>query len=243
MAGLDFSALELDTLVLDWDGTLFRSFPAVIEAYKVISREMAGRELDVKWFKQIYSTDYIQNLRALGIPDSRAKESGQLFFENFEPATDSCRLFPGVERVIKGLAEQFPKMGIYTVSRRAQLIKHLRKNHLERFFQVLIGYDDLLERDEKGPLIKPHPHGLQLALKKLGSKPERTAYIGDGIIDYKTGRNAKVALVGLCTYGDFEKPEFLRALNADMYFEEPSQLLQLGEFQGKCCLIIIKTLF
>lgn len=229
---MECNSSGIDTLILDWDGTLFRSFPAVVEAYKPISLELAGKELDIEWFISIYSPDYKQNLKNLGIPESQAERANKIFFEHFEPASDACKLFPGIERVVEGLSRYFPRMGIYTMSRKVQLEKHLKNKGLARFFHASVTEDDLIcPGRTKSSLRKPNSFGLDLAISRLNSSPERTAYIGDAKIDFDTGRNAQVALVGLCTYGGFEKPEAIRALPADIYFDDPDQLLQLGEFR------------
>lgn len=223
--------LELDTLVLDWDGTIFNSFPAVIQTYIPLYKELAGGDLDTKWFSGVYSSNPQKNLETLGIDLSKSPRAMEIFFEHFPHLSKNCIPFKGMEAILEELSLRFPKMGICTYSKRGDVKILLEKHRLERFFQVVVGFEDLTEKDERGVLKgKPHPQSLNLTLQTLGAVPEKTVYVGDAEIDYGAGRRAGVKLVGLCTYGKFEKEQDLRDLNADIYFETPEKLLQLREF-------------
>jgi phosphoglycolate phosphatase-like HAD superfamily hydrolase len=226
--------LELDTFVTDWDGVIMDSFPAVIQTYVPLFRELTGRELDTEWFARVYSADPKKNLETLGIPLSDLPRAMEIFFEHFPMLCRECKPFDGVKRVLEGLAIYFPKIGICSYGKRKDIECLLRNHDLGRFFQAIVGFEDLTDKDENGvPLGKPHPQCLQLALQRLGSVPEKTAYVGDAQIDYEVGKRVGVRLVGLCTYGRFEREGDLRALGADMYFENPEKLLQLGEFRAR----------
>ena len=65
------------------------------------------------------------------------------------------------------------------------LREHLQSNSLEKYFSAVVGQEDC---DEK----KPSPKPILLALEKMGSKPESSAYVGDMEEDIIAAKRANV---------------------------------------------------
>ena len=52
----------------------------------------------------------------------------------------------------------------------------LEKFDIKDYFDIIVAYDDIVER-------KPDPEPINIALKKLGSKPETNLMLGDTRFD------------------------------------------------------------
>jgi len=64
---------------------------------------------------------------------------------------------------------------------------------------------------------KPHPEGLELALKQLDSRPEETAYVGDAPEDIEMGRRGNVLTVGVRS--NYPSSARLLSVEPDIYLK------------------------
>jgi phosphoglycolate phosphatase-like HAD superfamily hydrolase len=82
-------------------------------------------------------------------------------------------------------------------------------------FEVVICNEHMINK-------KPHPEGLETALRKLKSSTEQSCYVGDSPEDIEMGRRAQVLTVGVrSTYPTSWK---VRNANPDIYLEHFAEL-------------------
>lgn len=98
--------------------------------------------------------------------------------------------FDGVYETIQALHEQGYKMAIVSTKIRDTVIKGLRLTKLDKFFDVVVGLDDVKHA-------KPDPEPLQKALQQLGSTPDEALMIGDNSHDILGGKNAGTKTAGV----------------------------------------------
>ncbi len=91
----------------------------------------------------------------------------------------------GIEEVLKKLKQLGFKLGVVTNKARKSTDKCLKMTKLDRFFDVVIGFDDVSEG-------KPSPEGLNKAMNLLNVNKESTLYVGDNVIDDLCAKNAGV---------------------------------------------------
>jgi len=65
-----------------------------------------------------------------------------------------------------------------------------RRENLLRFFQVIVGGEDVSAH-------KPDPQGLLAAVDRLGSRHAATLYVGDSVTDAETAKRAAVPFVAV----------------------------------------------
>ena len=70
---------------------------------------------------------------------------------------------------------------------------------------------------------KPHPEGLETAMRALGCASAATCYIGDSPEDIEMGKRAKVFTVGVRS--DYPTSWKLKSHNPDIFLESLSDLL------------------
>ena len=117
-----------------------------------------------------------------------------------EIMVDHTSLLPGVAEAMTRLRAQGWRLGIVTTKYRYRVEAVLKRDGLAEAFGTVIGLEDV-------PAPKPDPHGLNLAVERLGTTPARAFYVGDSLTDAETARAAGVPFVavlsGMTTVADF----------------------------------------
>ncbi len=196
----------LKAVVFDLDNTLYdyTNANAVAEPYML---EYAAKKygMDVEKFHQAWQEGkritkellpdtgakhsrslYFQHaLEVLGInPIGDAWELGELFWQKF---VENIQPYPGAVAMLKRLKEQGIKTAICTDM--TADVQHLKLIKLG-----LKPYIDALVASEENGMEKPHGRMFQLALDKLGAKPEEAIMVGDSLPkDVQGGRSIGMA--------------------------------------------------
>jgi pyrophosphatase PpaX len=167
---------QLDAVVWDYDGTLvatrFADEAAVAELIRRDPAAAAGAE--VFWATE--GQPILQRL-ALAWP-GRVAEVLPLFDRRVRP-----HLHRGVSDVLAELHARGLAMGVVSSRRREPLEWGLAACGLRRYFDVVIGLEDV-------SVPKPDPEGLLKAVRRLGAAPSRAVYIGDSEVDVEAGHRA-----------------------------------------------------
>ncbi|MFO7679898.1 MAG: HAD family hydrolase [Chloroflexota bacterium] len=180
---------SLQTLLFDLDGTLLDSFAAHYGAYEIMLPQF-GVEVSKERFFEVYSPDWLETYRLLGLPEALWEEADEVWLEAVR--TIECKPFPEAEAVLAQLAKRF-KLGLITSGSKDRVHRDLAQTNLSDFFEVIITGGDV-DRP------KPDPQGIHLALAALGMEGETAVsavYIGDTLVDYETARAAGLPFIGI----------------------------------------------
>ncbi len=187
----------MDLLIFDLDGTLIDSRLDLANAVNATRAHMGMPALENE---RVYT--YVGNgapvliRRSLGDQATEAEvEEGLEFFLEYyrEHALDFTALYPGVRTALDRLMEAGKKMAVLTnkpVRMSRAIVDGLGVGR--HFFQVYGGNSFEFK--------KPNPIGVDALIREVGAVRERTAMIGDSIVDVQTGRNARVFCCAV-TYG------------------------------------------
>jgi pyrophosphatase PpaX len=126
--------------------------------------------------------------------------------------------FDGVYETIQELHEQGYKMAIVSTKIRDTVIKGLRLTKLDKFFDVVVGLDDVNHA-------KPDPEPLQKALQQLGSTPDEALMIGDNSHDILGGKNAGTKTAGVAWSA--KGKEYLAQFEPDYMLEHIQDLFDI----------------
>ena len=145
----------------------------------------------------------------------------------FRKSIGLVHLYPGVESMLNALHARGIKLGIVTqkvrslqVERRpAGASQELTEMGVVDLFSIIVGFEDVTN-------YKPHPEGVELALRQLGVAPQGTLVVGDSAADIGA---AKAAGCWSChaTWGILAADEPLDDFGADMVAETPEAILRL----------------
>lgn len=175
------AAAPYRTLIVDLDGTVADTFPAMQAAYSgAAGRAIPDQELLRLFGPGAGTEDDI--LAQLGVPADRLEH----WYSVYTAAHRDLLPYPGIR---EGLAEA-KRLGI----RRGMLTGKGRRSTLITL--EALGLDSLIEvvvTGDEAPAPKPDPGGLLMAATALHADLDRTVYVGDSIADLGAARAA-----GLC---------------------------------------------
>ena len=180
----------MDTLLFDWDGTLFDSLGVLYRA-NVVVMEAFGLPFDEATYRRHFDPDWRILYRRLGVPEDRLEEANERWHVAFDRAS-STPLLPGAEAALRRLAAAGHRLGLVTAGQRWLVEPQLERTAVGELFAACVYGDDTLEQ-------KPDPAPLRLALEQLGvaADPERVAYVGDAPTDMRMARAVGVRAVGI----------------------------------------------
>ena len=176
------------TILFDWDGTIVDSIGALYETDAAICRKI-GVPFDPEIFRRHFSPDWRRMYDALGIPKARTEEAVQVWRETFR--SDETLPFSRVQDALARLANAGYALGLVTGGDRQEIEPQLRRVGVDGLLTVRVYRDDTSAG-------KPHPEGLDLALRLAGGcAAADAAYVGDALDDMRMAAASGVRGLGI----------------------------------------------
>lgn len=180
-------------MLFDLDGTILDTTDLIVKSFvhafnEGLQRTVTHGEL-VRHFGRPLAVQF--QLMCPELPESEIERLVTIYRQHNEEQHDQwVRVVPGADRGLRALhAHGFP-LGIVTSKREDLTLHGLELFGLRDLFQVIVHAESTTRH-------KPHPEPVELALKRLGAKPEETAYVGDSPYDMMAGRSSGVHTLGL----------------------------------------------
>jgi HAD superfamily hydrolase (TIGR01549 family) len=186
---------NINTLLLDLDGTLLDSFPVHLEVFKTTFAHF-GIQLTKENFLGTYSPNWYKTYEALGLRKEDWKSADTFWLQEAERKT--TRLFPGAKETLLKLSEHYT-LGLVTSGSKTRVDRDLKATGINHFFKTIVTGDDI-------EIPKPSPEGLELALRNLEKKANEAVYIGDASADYEMAKAAGVYFIGVSSEFDSLSP-------------------------------------
>ena len=209
-------------VLFDLDGTLVDSAPDLVGCVQDVMRERGGRPLPFKHLRQFvsrgmrglltaaYGADFIGSEEYPEVLERCLKQySGRL--------ADRSRLFPGMRRVLDGLAQREIPWGVVTNKPEYLTRPLLEALDLADECAVAVGGGTTTHT-------KPHPEPMIFAADRLAVKPRACVMLGDDPRDIQAARSA--GMTGLAAaWGYFPPDEDLGAWGAAAILQSPRDLV------------------
>lgn len=214
--------MKIKAFVFDLDGTLLNTLGDLTGSVNFALKEQ-GFPLHTEEEIRSYIGNGVAKLIERATPKGTSSQAIELTLDSFrrhyrENCINSTRAYPGVENVLKTLASQGYKIGVFS-----------NKSHYETVKLVKAFFGESVDHSRgslEGFPRKPAADGLFLVLRELGVSPENSVYIGDSDVDVATAANAGIPSIGV-TWG-FRSREILVKAGAHMVIDSPDQLLHIG---------------
>jgi HAD superfamily hydrolase (TIGR01509 family) len=202
-------------VVFDMDGTLIDSLASVTRAYRDAVVAGGGPEP---------TDDQVVAAFPIGPPRAMLRA---LLHREVTPADESAYLaaldrhrdavvpYDGVRELLAALASRGVPVAVFTGASAAAARALLGRADLLRFFDVVVGGDDV-------PHAKPAPDGVLRACELLGVEPSAAAYVGDSPLDLESARRAGALRVA-AAWGDLTAVE----RRCDVTATVPADVLRL----------------
>jgi HAD superfamily hydrolase (TIGR01549 family) len=204
---------SINTLLFDWDGTLFDSAASGLAAFQRTFDDL-GLVFTQEFYEINYSPNWYTMYEALQLPREDWTRADELWVEHYgeEPA----RMVEGAFETINELAHRGYRLGVVTSGSQRRVTREIKELGLTSTFQVLICNESITNK-------KPHPEGLEKAMLTLGSLPAACGYVGDAPEDIQMGKNARVLTIAVPSA--YPTSKRLRDSDPDIHIESISELL------------------
>ncbi|MGL5008206.1 MAG: phosphoglycolate phosphatase [Plesiomonas sp.] len=195
-------------IAFDLDGTLVDSVPDLTVAIDLMLHDLqypnAGEARVREWIGNGADTLVKRALTWAQegfVPDIVKVRAARARFDQHyaENLCINSRIYPGVIETLSSLKAQGLSLAVVTNKPTAFVAPLLQALHLDLYFALAIGGDDVVVR-------KPHPAGLYQVLGTFGLRPHELLVVGDSENDINAAKAAGCPSVGL-TYGyNYDEP-------------------------------------
>lgn len=205
---------RINTLVFDWDGTLVDSATLGLAAFQRAFSEL-GHPFPMDIYEAAYSPNWYSTYEALGLPRDKWEHADELWLKHYGEQT--AELIQGVGDTLKDLNRRNYRLAVVTSGSESRVHREIEQSVLRGLFHTVVCNEHIVNK-------KPHPEGLEIALRRLNCQPREAAYVGDAPEDIEMGRTAKVLTVGVRS--SYPSSSRLLSASPDIYLESLSELLQ-----------------
>ena len=178
---------SITTLLFDWDGTVVDSAHLGLVAYEKAFAEL-GIPFDHDTYRTVYSPNWLTVYEGMGLPKEHWQRADELWTQHYEE--QSAELIEGAAETLAKLRQSGYRMGVVSSGNDCRINREIQELGLAGFFEVVICHEQIKNR-------KPHPEGLEIAMRMLGCSQTETCYVGDTPEDIQMGKRAGLFTVGV----------------------------------------------
>jgi HAD superfamily hydrolase (TIGR01549 family) len=202
--GKDISAVSINHICFDLDGTLVKSdktiLKAVIETLNILKIKGNIPEQEFNEVIGLHFFDIFQKFN-LDVPDF--KKFIDIYKSVYFDFINDSELYRGVEETLIFLKEKNDiKVSLLTTKTQGQAEKIIEHFALGNCFDYIMGRRDGIE-------YKPSAEPLHFICKKIGVDVSKTLMVGDTDLDINCGKNAGALSCGV-TYGYRSRDKLIR---------------------------------
>lgn len=212
------------TIVFDLDGTLLDTLDDLTDA--------TNHALSVFGLKT-RTRDEVCSFVGNGIAKLVERAIGEKNYPDFAKIFSEFKVYYGAHCADKtqpyaGMIEllnELKRRGVKTavVSNKADFaVKSLARTYFSGLLCEAVG-----ENEDAGIRKKPAPDSLFAVMEALQADKQTTVYVGDSEVDVQTAKNA--GLDCICVTWGFRDKDFLRETGAEIFVDEPSEILLFTE--------------
>jgi HAD superfamily hydrolase (TIGR01509 family) len=177
----------LNTVLFDWDGTLIDTAQAAYDAFRKSFGDL-GIAIDRDLYHRVFTPNWYNMYRALGLPEDRWPEAEELWLRHYGETIP--QLLPGARQALDQLARGGFSLGIVTSGNQIRVMREINGLDLASLFQIVVCCEDVVNK-------KPHPEGLEIAMDRMKKRREECCYAGDCPEDVEMGKRAGMLTVGI----------------------------------------------
>ncbi len=167
----------VEVVLFDLDGTLIDTLELILASMRHTTDAVLGITLPDEVLMHNVGVPLIVQMREFAeyceVEPALADEMLLVYREHNARVHDVLvKEYEGVEPALERIMATGRRLGIVTSKARAIAQRGLDRFSLDRFFDIIVSYDDV-------PIHKPDPHPLLFAAESLGVPIDRCAYVGD----------------------------------------------------------------
>lgn len=213
--------MKHSAIIFDLDGTLLDSLTDLTASvnHALQTHNMPTRTLDEV---RTFVGNGVRHLMTAAVPPDTDAALFEQVFATFrhhyaDHCMDATAPYPGINEMLMALRQRNIRTAIVS-NKIHTAVETLHRRFFAETIDTAIGESATIRR-------KPHPDGLQEAMRRLGSTPETTLYVGDSEVDILTARRCNLQCITVL-WG-FRDEDFLRRHEADTCIHRPHELLSV----------------
>ena len=203
---------SITTLLFDWDGTIVDSAHLGLAAYEKSFAEM-GIAFDHETYRAVYSPNWLSVYQGLGLPEDQWERADELWTRYYDEQL--ADLVSNAEQTIADLRKKDYRLGVVSSGNQCRVNREIDQHGLAQLFEVVICHEHVENR-------KPHPEGLEHAMRALGLTSDECCYVGDAPEDIEMGKRAGMLTVGVRSA--YPTSWRLKDQEPDIYLESLSEI-------------------
>lgn len=145
-------------------------------AYNFALEKVGARAHEPDEIKRFFGKGADRIFMKLLNDEKMAEVAYEHYFEFESQQVHQIVLHDGIKELLEELKKNGIRMGVVTGRHFRELESMFNHHNLFPYFEAIV-CDNHLENS------KPHPEGINLAMKKMNVKPEETYYVGDAVMD------------------------------------------------------------
>jgi phosphoglycolate phosphatase len=200
-------------VLFDFDGTLADSYGWFLGQMNQLADQHRFRRVEAHEVEALRGRSARQVMEELGVPLWKLPRIASQVRREMAAAIDTIVLFPGMARVLSGLAGQGVELGVVTSNSRENVRRILGPESAALIRHYACGASIFGKRPK-----------LRAVLRDSGVPAAEAIAIGDEIRDLEAARAEGIAF-GAVSWG-YTKPEALRAHAPEEMFAEPEEILR-----------------
>ena len=204
---------QITTLLFDWDGTIVDSAQLGLTAFEK-TFDALGVHFAHDVYEATYSPNWYSTYEALGLAKEQWQRADELWIEHY--GEQSAALIEGVGDTLRSLHRKGYRLGVVTSGSKSRVYREVDQSVLTDVFGVIVCNEDIVNK-------KPHPEGLERAIKHLNVDCVDCAYVGDAPEDIEMGRRGNVMTIGVRS--DYPSSGRLLSAKPDLYLQKLTELV------------------
>lgn len=184
---MSFPTQTITTLLFDWDGTIVDSHELGLNAFQQSFAAM-GIAFDHEIYRRVYSPNWYSVYEAMGVPEDKWTLADELWIQHY--GNQTAPPINGVKETIAALHKNGYMMGVVSSGSNCRVTREVAELGLAGLFDVVVCSEQMQNK-------KPHPEGLEVALRSLGRRHDETCYVGDSPEDIEMGKRAGTMTIGV----------------------------------------------
>ncbi len=208
---------SLDTILFDFDGTVANTIDVILASFRYAIPKVLGVTMPDEVLIQNVGMPLDQQMHIFS--PEKAHELVRVYREHNRSVHDEMiKEFPGAKEAIESLKAAGYRTGLVTSKSRELAMRGLSILGLETVFDACVFCDDTDRH-------KPNPDPVLEALRRLGSGPGASVFVGDSPHDITAGRAARVLTIA-ALWGPFPRRRVIAA-GPDVSLESVAELVPL----------------
>ncbi len=217
----------IKAVIFDLDGTLAYTFEDIRDSIDEMRAAYGLGPISDELMTKIVNF-VARDFAKFGLESDPSEETIDEALKIYTAAYDrnylnKTKVYEGLPELVAKLKEEGIRLAVYS----NKIDEYVKKIMIHLYGEGL--FDELMGPD--GIIPKPDPMGAHMIAKKWGLDPSEVAFVGDSVIDMKTGVNAGMTRIGV-SWG-YTTTELLKEAGAEYIVDTRPQLLELIEKLAK----------